>query len=456
MIAALLTITAAGLEVGGFALARRLVPALTFLALAIPLQTDAYRQFIVYLQGLTARGSGGVLDVVGIYHFQAGNVLEVAGRPLLVEEACSGIQSLSAVFTSTLLFAFWIRRSALHTALLALSSVGCALLVNIGRVVAVAMLSARSGATVSEIGSHTGLGLLAFAVTLLSVLSADQLLLFLFLPAPWQRAIPLSVLKANSVWLPTLSAPVETQPRRLPASLCVFATTFAALGLVQWWWFWPGWTPSGVSGTVPGERLESLGADALPARLGKWQFVDYSVKQRERGDQYGDRSLMWHYQRGPVHAAVALDYPFPRWHELTDCYCGTGWIAEGRQVHRATEAAGEAEACFVDVTLTKPMERYGYLWFGLMDEQGGALQPRPENFWERVQTRLAAAREGAPRWHTGVGAADDVAGRCYQVQLFVESHTPLTEVELAEARSFFQQARRLVRGHFLRAHEEAR
>ena len=91
-----------------------------------------------------------------------------------------------------------------------------------------------------------------------------------------------------------------------------------------------------------------------------------------------------------------------------------------------------------------------------MDEQGGALRPRPENFWERFQTRLAAAREGAPRWHTGVGAADDVAGRCYQVQLFVESHTPLTEVELAEARSFFQQARRLVCGHFLRAHEEAR
>ena len=72
----------------------------------------------------------------------------------------------------------------MHTALLALSSVGCALLVNIGRVVAVAMLSARSGATAGEIGSHTGLGLLAFAVTVLSVLSADQLLLFLFLPAP--------------------------------------------------------------------------------------------------------------------------------------------------------------------------------------------------------------------------------------------------------------------------------
>src|SRR5205823_3954299 len=92
---------------GGRALVLALLPVWLFLWLAVPLPLGLDQNLITSLQPLTARGSSVLLDQLGVFHVRAGNVIEVPGKRLMVEDACSGIHSLFAVLACTSFFALW-------------------------------------------------------------------------------------------------------------------------------------------------------------------------------------------------------------------------------------------------------------------------------------------------------------------------------------------------------------
>jgi exosortase len=136
--AALVLLGVALYAVGGAALCRRLLPAWAFLWLFGLPPTSLDQRLMTGLQGLTARWSSNVLDVFGVWHVLAGNVIEVPGQRLLVEDACSGVHSLFAVLTCTLFLAIWLRYHWLRALLLLAMAVFWVLLANVARVVAVA------------------------------------------------------------------------------------------------------------------------------------------------------------------------------------------------------------------------------------------------------------------------------------------------------------------------------
>src|SRR5205807_2642759 len=105
-----------------------------------------------------------VLDLVGVYHVLAGNVVEVGGRPLLVEEACSGIHSLFAVLAVTWFYAGWTRRAPLPAGVLLVAAVGWVLAANVTRVVAVAWADDAWGLDLATGWAHDALGLLLFGM----------------------------------------------------------------------------------------------------------------------------------------------------------------------------------------------------------------------------------------------------------------------------------------------------
>lgn len=426
-VAALGTLAAVAVTVGGWPLLREHLPALVLLGLAVPLQTELYHKLIVALQGWTARRSSEFLDLLGAKHVLAGNVLEmVSGRRLFVEEACSGIQSLSAVLACTLFFAFATRRSAVHAVLLTAGAGVCALGMNIIRVTGITLLQRR----LDPWWAHDGASLVAFGFTLLAILSTDQLLLFFTAPgpAPWREEEPEA---------PVPLAPARAWSRR-PAWWFA-GILFATLGVAQAILFWP--TTATVLAADEGipEQLAALGEDALPAEWGTWRRSGFEVVHRDRGHSYGDDSRVWRYQRGTLVAAISLDYPFGGWHELVGCYEGQGWLPAERQVVTDGE-------CLAAAVLHKQMECHAYLWFGLFDCRGCAVLPAPEGFRERLQARWQALQSGMMRWQIDRGgkALDTGQGRTgptYQVQLLVECYAPLTAADRADALAFFRHCR---------------
>ncbi len=188
--AALAALAALLYALGGARLFRAALPAWLLLWLAVPPPFELDRQLILWLQSLTARWASAALDVVGVYHVMAGNVVEVGGRRLLVEEACSGVNSLFSTLACTLFYVFFVRRPPVRAVLLLAAAVGWVLAANVVRVAAIAFLAARWGIDLSEGWRHETLGAGLFVAVLGLVWSTDRLLLFLTAPSARPKPAP--------------------------------------------------------------------------------------------------------------------------------------------------------------------------------------------------------------------------------------------------------------------------
>jgi exosortase len=436
-VAALAALTAAVLGVGGRPLLGRLWPALALLCLAVPPPFELDRELVLALQRLTTAWSSRVLDFFGVLHLRAGNVIEVGGRRLLVEEACSGVNSLLPVVACTLFFVFLVRRPPVRAALLVAAAVAWVLAANMVRVVTVTCLSTSWGLDLTAGRPHEAVGLALYVVVLALVASTDRLLQFLAEPSPTRPPAPPPAAPA---------APAsESPPARRPwfASWPV-ALAFLLLAVFHLWAYggvvdrpWP----------AAGEAFASLGKEALPARCAAWERQGYKPEARNPGSSYGEFSRVWTFGQGGTTAIVSLDYPFPDWHDLTRCYTGQGWLIDEETVH---ESAG-AEVLpggYVEVKLSQPGYRSGYLLYCQFDGDGRPLPPR------RGGVRLPAGRHEASLrrlWQLARGTPEappaEPAGPVYQLQLFCEGFAPPTPAEQQQAQALFVQSWMTLRQH---------
>jgi hypothetical protein len=175
----------------------------------------------------------------------------------------------------------------------------------------------------------------------------------------------------------------------------------------------------------------------MPARWERWQRLGFASERRDPGSAFGEFSNVWDYHLGQNKAALSLDYPFPGWHDLTRCYTSSGWTIEDQRLREAR--GSESTAGYVEVKLTKPAYRSGYLLFSQFDRTGSMLRPRLGGAYLAVHRHEASLR----RWQSRLtGDAVDLGeerGPVYQFQLFVETYTPLSEAEQGEAQAFFLQ-----------------
>ena len=154
------------------------------------------------LQRLTSIGASHVLDVAGVLHAREGNVLDLGGHCILVEEACSGVHSLYSVLACTLFWSGWTRRPVGHALLLLLAAFPWVLAGNVARIVTVATLDGVGGVNLSSGWGHEALGFCLFAAMLGLIWSTDHLLL---LPTP------LSQIPWRQIWRNITTEMVEQQ-----------------------------------------------------------------------------------------------------------------------------------------------------------------------------------------------------------------------------------------------------
>ena len=110
--------------------------------------------------------SSGVLDVLGVDHLPLGNVIEIPGKTLTVEAACSGIQSLYVVLAATLFFVLLTQATVLRSLMLLATAVLWVLIGNILRLVVVVGGYARWGLDLSSGWPHELLGIVILFFTL--------------------------------------------------------------------------------------------------------------------------------------------------------------------------------------------------------------------------------------------------------------------------------------------------
>jgi exosortase len=421
------------------------------------------------LQQLATRWSSEALDLIGVFHLPQGNVIVLAGRRLLVEEACSGIHSLFAILAVTLFFALWRRISAVHLVVLLAAAAFWVLVVNTGRIVLVAWAAARRGVDLAAGWRHEALGLALVAVTLGLLASTECLypVVAAGLRGTWTAAVT-PLLKWRRRWLrkrafwrdagqdrplaselpavpvpgPPPVPPPALGPTRWPApgatalARRAVAAGYAVLAALMLVLFWPAVCEGlkvHTAETAMVKRLGTLAADALPASKGAFRRLDFKVERREAHSVSGEHSRTWFYASGARQAAASVDYPFRDWHDLTVCYTSAGWTVLAHGVE-----PGEVVA--VDLREgTRVFGDYATLFFSLVRPGGSVLsQPLPETPrpWYEPLQKLDPRRS----WDVHLRRL----AKTYQVQLLVTGSGPLSAEERARARAFFLDVRSLV------------
>ena len=125
----------------GKARLQRLGFVFVLLATMVPLPTIVYNALAAPLQLLASDIATRVAQALGVSVFRDGNIIHLANASLGVEEACSGLRSLSAMVVASLLLGFVEQMSRLGRTLLCVASIPLAVGINVLRVSATAVLA---------------------------------------------------------------------------------------------------------------------------------------------------------------------------------------------------------------------------------------------------------------------------------------------------------------------------
>ena len=406
LVATLFVGAAVAWHVGGRRLLRTMAAPLLLLAVLVPPPGHAEQGVTLRLQHLAVAVSGQLLDALRVPNAQAGNVIEVPGRRLLIEQACSGINSLMAVLAVTLLYGFYYRRSVWRLALLLPAAVAFVVGGNVVRITTESALLVRHNVDLTAGTAHALLGLGLFLACAALVVSLDALLGGGGGPLPPSRPLRYS------------EEPGRPPPFPRPAWLVALA--FAGVGLWTATRVWPAWRSSALPPTATFD---------LPPTLAGWDRVTAGAAVVERPQTEAAKSFVWQYRRGDAFASVAVDYPFVGYHELVTCYAVSGWAIRSESADDAahvTRVAMDKRAGGTGATC-------GTLRFAQADEAGRVVTKQTpdvgDTAWTRLRFALAYARQTA------------TAGPSYQVQTLVQTPGPPSPDQQRAADDLFAAAR---------------
>ncbi|GEM_PF-2825993 len=370
-VAALLALVAVVWFLGGLPMLWTLAPSLVLLAVIVGVPIRVEAALLTQMRVWAVGSSSVALIWLRIPHMISGTVIEIPSSRLLVEEACSGINSMMAVLGFTLVLGFLRRRSPAVTAILTGAGVIFVLWANMIRIVGGAVLKAVWSVDILSGGAHQLASIVLFTVCMGLVFSTDELI---SLVQSWREARQWRFRGGS----PPSEQSVTTRPQigaravhlRITWGLWLTAAIFTVVGAAQ--------VVHGVKRGAWGilmtyglsvSGLREGAVFTVPPTIGRWERLDINGRLTTPPESFGVRSMAWSYRQDDVSAIVALDYPFQRYHELTSCYTGAGWTVDDSAIKAQADGAGG----FAVVSVRRLYER-GYLWFASMDETGNWME----------------------------------------------------------------------------------
>jgi exosortase len=159
----------------GWRTVRELTYPLCTLILMVAPPTFIFERLTLSLQLLASRLGEFCLEALGYSVLREGNILEMVGIKLSVEEACSGIRSLLAIFFMCVLYNYFFVPSRSMQAVLLALAIPVAILGNALRIVITGVVSQYDPALVSGT-AHEALGYVTVVAAALGVVGLHLLL----------------------------------------------------------------------------------------------------------------------------------------------------------------------------------------------------------------------------------------------------------------------------------------
>ncbi|MDI9433015.1 MAG: exosortase/archaeosortase family protein [Planctomycetota bacterium] len=187
-----LAVAALVLMVAGTAVFWRVKWILLFLFLMVPLPGRIHNMISGPLQGFASTGSVFVLEAFGVRVSQQGNVVTLDQRiPMGVAEACSGLRMLTAFIIVAVFVAYMVKRPRWQKAVLVISSIPVAVLCNVLRIVATAVLFLHASSEVAEKFFHDFAGLVMMPAAVMLMFGQLWIMAMLTVPEdkPVQKAV---------------------------------------------------------------------------------------------------------------------------------------------------------------------------------------------------------------------------------------------------------------------------
>lgn len=488
---------------GGWGLVRKISPAFLLLLVITPPPGDLDIVLTTRLQRLSVVIASRTLDMFDIYHVVNQNTLEVDGQRFLVEEACSGIQSLFSILAFTLFYAIWNHRGFWRTGLLLAGAISFDLSLNVFRICLGVIAKITGDIDLLNGWPHEILGIIVFVMGLALTLSWDVVLeevagskLFSIakIRALLKRAFPPKQgtrLRSAAAAVRDKAAVAEQKaaalslkpPRKAVVAVllvwCLLIFPFTALASVKFAREKIRVSQAKVDDTVK-LALESKGEDRLkrleeltkktratftpPEKIGAWTLLPESLKSSERTLSFGSNSESFVYQNGKLLAQVSIDYPFYGYHDLNICYDMGGWKV---QVMPAESTGSSPETPYNVSVISRGIDQKGLLIYSAFLEDGAWKLEPPEarydvettgnqgligNLVTRGTYRLGKLVKDIPTMLKNAATPTiDTYYTNYQLQsLFVSTDMPSAE-ERQQLQDFFREAAPLFKDRFLQS-----
>lgn len=285
---------------GGRSWVRHFGFAAGFILVAVPWPTRLEHLLVQGSTEAVVRGSVEALRWMGHAAWSAGNVIQLPGTAVGVDEACSGLRSLQGALMCALFLGELKRLSRAKRTVLLACGVLAALMLNFVRTTILAWLAASGGAAAVEAWhDRTGLGTLIAAFALL-----------------WALAQALGKeSRAASI------KPIPGAIRGVPAGFVLgCAAWFVAVEAATWAWFQPAiGRVAASSWRLDAESVAGLEREAIPARVQAILKFDRGEGYRRKlpdGTEWWIYSIAWSSQGGGA--------PLARFHSPEVCLPAAG------------------------------------------------------------------------------------------------------------------------------------
>jgi exosortase len=438
----LLAVVAASWWFGGWRLLREVLPGWLVLLTVLPPPLKLDSRFAMLLQEWATAGSSRLLGLLGIPHLLTGLIIEIPGQRLLVEEACSGINSVLFMTSACVFYAMWQRRSLIFLGLLYAFTIACVLAGNLVRITSGAWVLFNFQIDLFAGWKHEALGLVLTAFYLGFIVVADALLGKVFASKSLRRTTevdehPEPVLEGWS----------------FGGGIRFVTVLLAILGAVQLVRGWDFHFRKENARRINPAWMDGSAKFTLPREIDGWRLVsDVKPVPKRAAFEDGVFSHIWQYQKGGTLATISFDYPFFGYHDVTVCYRNAGWKIGDTKLQRANsdnamvpcmevvlerEGGLKADLLYstVDETgvwLEEPGKRSPY------DEEGKALQEG------NVASRLTHRMRQLPYANE---AYDDAIN--YRIQILAAARGGLGTEQRAQVETLFRKSRVLIADQFI-------
>ncbi len=418
--------------VGGRAAWRVMRPAWLMALLLLPPPFGLDRSLIIGLQKLASGVAGVWLDGLGIANLATGVVIRTPGNDFLVEEACSGINSLFAAAAVAVFWVLYNRYHLVRSVLFLATVLFWVLVANAVRVWAIVYFEIRWSTDLTAEPSHTLVGLSTFAGALLLAASSDWLLRFI-LPPPVDE-------EPDAGGGPIAQARKPSKRFRSAGVLAVVTIfMFCAVGMHR------GQAVSAAPNVIADASLmPTVAAGLAPEQVGPWKLRSHERIERDPSNAFGMVSEAFVYSDGGDPVVISLDGPYDAWHDLGYCYGAIGWqLRDSENLDLASFGELQPIPC-VSLSMYRGGDQRSLVMYTSFDSSGQVISP-PASHGSVL--RNLTNRLGMTTATQTVGG-EAVDPPVFQVQMHATSTSEWTPPQRASLDQLYDVMRRRLIGLF--------